>query len=288
MDSPFDRSLDDLGNIVHLEHVNIRQPDQRLATLFYVLGLGFTRDPYLMVGLDNMWINIGRNQIHLPTNNPQRVRGTIGLVVPDLPALAERLTRVGSFLANSQFSFTVGPTSVDATCPWGNRFRCHAPSQEFGSTQLGIAYVEFPVPTNNAIRIVEFYREIMEACARVTLRDGSSAASVAVGRDQFLFFRETEDALEPYDGHHVQIYISDFSNPYRRLSELGRITRDKDPHEWRFKEIVDIHTNESLFTLEHEVRSLKHPLYGRALVNRNPSQDNHAYVRGNDAFVGPF
>src|SRR5436190_15182932 len=124
MDSPFDRSLDDLGNIVHFEHVNIRQPDQRLATLFYVLGLGFTRDPYLMVGLDNMWINIGRNQLHLPTGNPQRVRGTIGLVVPDLVALADRLAQVASFLQGSKCSFTVNQSSVDATCPWGNRFRC--------------------------------------------------------------------------------------------------------------------------------------------------------------------
>ena len=67
-----DRTHDSTSNIVLLEHVNVTVPDQRVATLFYVSGLGFTRDPYLMVGVENMWINIGRNQMHLPTNRPQR------------------------------------------------------------------------------------------------------------------------------------------------------------------------------------------------------------------------
>jgi hypothetical protein len=41
----FDRTTEDLGNAIHLEHVNVQVPDQRLATLFYVAGLGLTRDP---------------------------------------------------------------------------------------------------------------------------------------------------------------------------------------------------------------------------------------------------
>ena len=49
MPQQFDRSAEDLGNAIHFEHVNIQVPDQRLATLFYVAGLGLTRDPYLMV-----------------------------------------------------------------------------------------------------------------------------------------------------------------------------------------------------------------------------------------------
>jgi hypothetical protein len=66
----FDRRQQDIGNIVGLEHVNVRVPDQQIATLFYVVGLGLTRDPYLMVGLDNMWINAGQSQFHLPTGAP--------------------------------------------------------------------------------------------------------------------------------------------------------------------------------------------------------------------------
>ena len=71
----FDRSQEDAGNSVQLEHLNLRQPDQRLATIFYFMGMGFTRDPYLMVGVDNMWVNIGRSQIHLPTGEAQRMPG---------------------------------------------------------------------------------------------------------------------------------------------------------------------------------------------------------------------
>ena len=33
MQQPFDRAAEDLGNSIHLEHVNVQVPDQRLATL---------------------------------------------------------------------------------------------------------------------------------------------------------------------------------------------------------------------------------------------------------------
>jgi hypothetical protein len=79
-----DYTEEDVGNIVSLEHVNIQVPDQPMATLFYVVGLGLTRDPYLNVGLGNMWANIGEQQFHLPTRAAQRISGYIDLVLPDL------------------------------------------------------------------------------------------------------------------------------------------------------------------------------------------------------------
>ena len=36
---------EDVGNIISLEHVNVQISDQAIATLFYVVGMGFTRDP---------------------------------------------------------------------------------------------------------------------------------------------------------------------------------------------------------------------------------------------------
>src|SRR3954447_18633018 len=71
MQQTFDRTAEDLGNAIHLEHVNVTIPDQRLATLFYVTGLGLTRDPYLMVSDSNMWVNAGRSQFHLPAGKAQ-------------------------------------------------------------------------------------------------------------------------------------------------------------------------------------------------------------------------
>jgi len=281
-----DRAREDVGNIVLLEHVNLTQPDQGPTTLFYIVALGGTRDPYLMVGLDNMWINFGRHQLHLPSRDPQpqRLRGTMGFVVPDLAALNARLARIAPRLAGTQFSWRDCGSHVEATCPWGNRVRCHAPAAEFGETELALAYVEFDVPTGAAAGIARFYAEIMGAPAQAH----RGSARVTVGRGQTLVFTETAQDIPPYDGHHIQIYIADFSGPYKKLAERGLITRETDVHEWRFQRIVDPAGGETLFELEHEVRSLRHPLYGRALVNRNPDQTNTRYARGQDAFRGSY
>src|ERR1700681_785719 len=91
MNQPFDRGAEDLGNSIHLEHVNVQVPDQRLATLFYVAGLGLTRDPYLMVSDSNMWVNVGRSQFHLPSGEAQVLRGHTGLVISGRNALLDRL-----------------------------------------------------------------------------------------------------------------------------------------------------------------------------------------------------
>src|SRR5215467_14929070 len=106
--------------------------------------------------------------------------------------------------------------------------------------------------------------------ARPDGHDGCMTASIRTGKHQYLRFRETGQPLPPYDGHHIQIYIADFVQPHDRLRDRNLITRETNRDEWRFRDIVDTTTNEVLFTTEHEVRSVKHPLYDRPLVNRNP------------------
>ncbi|HVB49398.1 MAG TPA: VOC family protein [Burkholderiales bacterium] len=274
----YDRATENVGNVVHLEHVNLTQPDQRLATLFYVVGLGGTRDPYLMVGTGNMWVNFGRTQMHLPTRGAQRLRGRIGFVVPELGALAARLKRVAPELAGSGFAWREAGGAIEATCPWGNRIRCHAPAPEFGATELGLAYLELDAPQGSAAAIARFYRDVLRAPARVE----PGRALVAIGRNQHLAFVETEAPLADYDGHHIQIYLADFSAPYLWLRERGLITLEPDAHEWRFQWIVDPADGRRLYQLEHEVRSMKHPLFGRPLVNRDPGISNATYVPGCD------
>ncbi len=288
MTTNFDRTREDTGNVVALEHVNVTIPDQRPATLFYLMGLGFTRDPYLMVGLDNMWVNIGRSQCHLPSGSPMRLRGTIGVVVPDLGELARRLARVAPLLEGTEFSFKAHADRIETTCPWGNRFRCHAPGLEFGKAELALAYVEFEVPRGTPERIARFYREALHATAAIEQRDGDAVARVDAGTFQQLLFRETDSALPPYDGHHIQIYLADFSGPHRFLAARGLVTEESNEHQYRFRDIVDLDSGEVLFTIEHEVRSLRNPLYARPLVNRNPAQTNTDYVRGHDAFRGTY
>jgi hypothetical protein len=84
-------SDEDVGNIVLLEHVNLQVLDQTLATIYYILGLGLTRDAYFNIGVRNMWTNVGEQQFHLPVRPVQVLHGHIALVVPDLDALNERL-----------------------------------------------------------------------------------------------------------------------------------------------------------------------------------------------------
>lgn len=285
---PFDRARQDLGNIVLLEHVNVTIPDQRPATIFYLSGLGLTRDPYLMAGIDNMWVNVGRSQFHLPSRGPQVLRGHIGIVLPDLAALKLRLQRVAPLLAETRYAWEERDGTVEATCPWGNRIRCHAPAPEFGEADLAIAYVAFDVPPGTARGIARFYEVIMGARAAVDGAVGSETAIVSVSATQRLRFRETAHSLPEYDGHHIQVYVSDFSGPHRRLLERGLVTEESDEYQYRFRDLVDPASGKALFAIEHEVRSLTHPLYARPLVNRNPAQSNRHYVRGHDAYRGTY
>ena len=287
MATTHDRATQDTGNIVALEHVNVMVPDQQAATAFYIMGLGFTRDPYLVTGLDNMWVNVGRSQCHLPTGAAQRLRGTIGVVVPDLDALAQRLKQVATLLNGTQFGYQAHADRIEVTCPWGNRFRCHAPSAEFGPTDLAIPYIEFDVVRGTAEGIAGFYREALRATAVIERQGGNEVACVHAGT-QKLLFRETDGELPPYDGHHFQVYLADFSGPHRFLSQRGLVTEESSTYQYRFCDIVDPGSGKALYKVEHEVRSLKHPLYARPLVNRNPDQSNTRYVRGHDAFRGTY
>ena len=285
MQQPFDRAAEDLGNSIHLEHVNVTVPDQRLATLFYVAGLGLTRDPYLMVSDTNMWVNVGRSQFHLPSGNAQVLRGHTGIVISGREALLDRLASVAKKLDGTAFAFSEHNDHVEATCPWGNRLRCYEPdAARFGRITLGIPYVEFEVPTGTAQGICNFYPQIMGISAELKNDDGA-VARVRVGKDQYLQFRETDRPQPEYDGHHVQFYITNFSGPYRRLSERGLISQEDNQYQYRFRDIVDLADGKHLFTVEHEVRSATHPMYLRPLVNRDPAQTNRTYAHGHDEWA---
>lgn len=278
MDSKFDRSTEDLGNSIQLEHLNLTVPDQQLAIRFYISGLGFTRDPYLVTGLENMWVNIGRNQIHLPIREPQVMRGHIGLVVPDLDGLVKRLDAVRPHLAKTRFAFARRGDHVEVTCPWGNAFRCHAPDEKrFGRVVLGMAYLAFDTKVGTAEKIASFYRRILAIPAEMQKNGKLASARVHVGKNQHLVFNEIDGELPAYDGHHIQLYLVNFSGPHRQLVERGLVFEESDQYQYRFRQLVDPDSGEPVYELEHEIRSVTHPLYGRPLLNRNPDQTNRDY-----------
>ena len=279
----FQRVTQDIGNIVDLGHVNVRVADQQRALIFYVMGLGLTRDPYLTVGVDNAWINVGTSQFHLPVGSPQLLRGVAGLVMPDLDALVARLDAIEPRLRDTKFAFVRAGSQVDVTCPWGNRIRVHAPDVErFGRMLLGMPYVEIDAAPGSAAGIARFYAEIFHAPSSTGHDGASEFARIAIGPSASLIFRESRQALPPYDGHHVQITVADFSGVHGRLLERGLVTEESNESQYRFQDIIDLDTDDVLATLEHEVRSMRHPMFARSLVNRNPAVTNNAYAAGHE------
>jgi predicted enzyme related to lactoylglutathione lyase len=282
MTPAFDRTAEDLGNIVELGHVNVRVPDQSKAVAFYIMGLGLTRDPYLMAGLDNMWVNVGRGQFHLPTRGMDVVRGTTALVMPDLEALLRRLDGAKQYLEGTKFSFREAGDVVETTCPWGNRIRVHAPDlARFGPMRVGMPYVEFDVPAGTDLQaIARFYKEIVGAISGVSKDERGLYAWASCSAECKVMYRETTAPIPEYDGHHIQITLADFSGPHKKLLERGLISEESDQHQYRFLDIVDVDTNKPLFRIEHETRSMRHPMFNRVFVNRNPDMTNRNFVPG--------
>lgn len=283
-DIAFDRRVEDVGNIVEFGHVNLAVPDQQQAIVFYVMGLGLTRDPYLVTGVDNAWINVGRCQFHLPVGPAQLFRGVIGLVLPDLDALVARLAAIEPRLQGTRFGFRRAGALVELSCPWGNRLRVHAPDPaRFGHLRLGMPYVEVDTAPGTAAGIARFYTELLAAPSTCDEDAEGVCAQVPVGLNERLLFRESGRALPAYDGHHVQIAVADFSGVHRRLGERALVSEESHQHQYRFDRIVDPDSGVLLLELEHEVRSMRHPMYARPLVNRDPAISNAVYAAGHEA-----
>jgi catechol 2,3-dioxygenase-like lactoylglutathione lyase family enzyme len=280
----YDRSTEDVGNIVEFGHVNIRVPDQQQAIVFYVMGLGLTRDPFLVTGVDNAWINVGTCQFHLPVGPAQVLAGVIGLVLPDLDALVQRLIAVAPRLKGTRFAFVRDGAQVRIHCPWGNRVHVHAPDPaRFGAMVLGMPYVQLDVPRGAAAGIARFYTDVLAARVLTATQEGVACARVPIGLGESLEFRETDQPLPAYDGHHVQIGVADFSGVHRRLQQRGLVTEESNQSQYRFQDIVDPDSGAVLATLEHEVRSMRHPMYARVLVNRDPAIGNSTYAPGHES-----
>jgi hypothetical protein len=131
--------------------------------------------------------------------------------------------------------------------------------------------------------IARFYKEVLGARVSTAREDGVDNAWVAAGLGESLVFRECKQPLPAYDGHHVQIAVADFSGVHGRLLALGLVTEESNQSQYRFQDIVDPASGTVLATLEHEVRSMRHPMFARQLVNRDPAITNSAYAPGHEA-----
>ena len=245
MQQTFDRAAEDLGNSIHLEHVNVQIPDQRLAMLFYVAGLGLTRDPYLMVADSNMWINVGRSQFHLPTGEPQVLRGHTGIVIAGREALLARLASVRGKLEGTRFNFSEHNDYVEATCPWGNRYRATSPMPRASDASRSV----FPTSSSTCrsgprTGLRRSTATMVDTPAKVVNGDGT-VARVMIGKGQHLLFRETDRPLPEFDEHHIAIYVLDFSGPHGRLKARNLVNREDNQYQYRFRDIVDLDSRQA-------------------------------------------
>lgn len=255
------------GNMLALEHVNIAVPDQQLAMRFYVDGLGFTRDPVSRSGNSTVWLDLGFTQFHLPVGAAQVLRGHVGLVLPGRAELLARLHAVADDLDGTLYGFGEGEEFIDVTSPWGNWLRCFTPDAEVHAVS-GIAYVEFEIPPGAAPGIARFYAEVLGATTEVADDDGATIARCLIGSAQEFIFRESDQPLPAYDGHHVQVYLADINAPCERLSAHDLVYDHNDQSQYRFRDIIDPASGEVLFTIEHEIRNTEHPLYARLIEKK--------------------
>jgi hypothetical protein len=280
-------SSEDVGNIMALEHVNTCCADQTLVTAFYIMGMGFTRDPYMNVGLNNFWVNIGDEQIHIPTRPSQVLPGHVGVVVPNLAGLAQRLESVKDLLAGTKFRYEVKSDHVVAVSPYGNEFHAYEPDPRFGGMRIGIPYVEVRTRRGSSAGIARFYDQILKAPVQVVEDENGASTHVKIGTHQELIFRESDEEIPPYDKHHIAVYIADFTGPYNWLLERGAVTEEVRRHQFRFQDIIDPQSGEVMHVLEHEIRGMFHLMYKRPMTNRNADQNMGAYARGGDILT-PF
>ena len=171
---------------------------------------------------------------------------------------------------------------METICPWGNRIRVHEPDpSRFGQLRVGMPYVEFDIPEDSDLQaIARFYQEILGGIAGVARDERGDYAWASMSADSKVTYRRTTKELPEYDGHHIQITLADFSGPHKKLMERGLISEESDQHQYRFLDIVDVDTNKPIFRIEHETRSMRHPMFNRAFVNRNPEMTNRNFVPG--------
>jgi len=304
-------TVQDVGNVVWFEHINLNVPDKNLSDLFYGDCLGLTRDPYKTGSFDTIHWNIGRQQIHLPLEEDQPAqnsRGVLGIALrSDLfEKFTDRFTKAQkslsrtlkdtdvslkeekweSFPYQKTFGQYQGKASVyyEITCPWGNRFRVH-PAAPTLNASLGINYLQLRCLHGTAKHIARFYQSLLGATVRLKEENDVEIALVSLGPHQNLIFMEIPKSepqqLDQYDGHHICIYIANFSQTFKRLQNRKLIfvnkkfedrakTMEEALHyrSFRFKDIVMVEGRGRLFQLEHEVRSVVHPCYLKPLLNR--------------------
>ena len=162
----------------------------------------------------------------------------------------------------------------------------------------GIDYIEFFVPVHKddggktIDKIASFYEFFFDAPTTVTHDGTSNIAIIGFGKidengraEQSLLFRERfcESGTivnndEIGTGHHIAIYIGANVDQYVAAVEncidggllwinqqfedrVLNVEKAIEVGQFRFKDIIDIENGDVLYSIEHEIRSVNHPLF---------------------------
>jgi len=294
----------DIGNIIHLEHINLNVPDVLLAHRFYIDVLGLTFDSSRDSNVGTTWINAGRTQFHLVAEErAQVIIGTIGVAIPSLENVIQRCmkwTKRRKF-TGTRFQYQVienditkvtpwrkcalrSQRKIQITGPWGNHFELF---EAHNLTMVGIVFVQFDVSNE----VLPFMEEIYTKHFQTHVVQSEEGLEITVGGRQRLIFSPPKYHgynraihcsiplhVEEY-GYHVAIYIGDFSGTFTRMEQdnliyvsdrfrdkADTIEKAKQHRQFRFKDFRN--ENQTLFELEHEIRSVVHSNFMRPLINR--------------------
>lgn len=267
----------EIGGILHLDHINFEAPDHDMATVFFIHGLGLTRDPYRRADEQNMGINVGLQQFHLPRRGEKTppFHGLVGMIVPDIAGIRERfevLQELGKFKGTS-YSWQEEDSSVLLTSPFGFRIRLHANDSVVFSKPLGIKYIEFPAPPGSASAIARFYDQVFRAPTMVCDTDGMPSAIVTAGPHQQIRFLERElDSYETFTMH-LSYHVTNYNQVRTILGEHGALKGTSRGEVFFFDKVFDPDNGETVLNLTNEVRSVYHPDFMRPLINRWPMND---------------
>ena len=266
--------LPEVGGILHFEHINFEVLEHDSATVFFMNGLGLTRDPFRRADETNMGVNIGMQQFHLPRrgNVTPPFDGEVGLVIPDRAKTRFRLERLaerGKF-DGTPFRIKAGKHSDVVVSPYGFRLRLHQAGTIPFPKPLGLAYMDFMVAPGKANGIAQFYRELFKAPVEVTKMGQDKTAIVTVGPHQTLRFRERKNANHNLYSHHIAVYVSNYNEIRDRVVAQGSLDGEGRGQVFFFGEIFNPRTGKKIIDFNHEVRSVYHPEFMRPLVNRWP------------------
>mmetsp|Transcript_1431 Transcript_1431/g.1923 ORF Transcript_1431/g.1923 Transcript_1431/m.1923 type:complete len:300 (+) Transcript_1431:2-901(+) len=237
-----------------MEHINLVVGSKEQAEYFYIEFLGFTPDAGR-----SFHVNLGQQQFHLAENGEpaQKIAGSIGLVVPSLDTLRERIKAAQQVLKDTQFAVLSDDDKngcITICCPWGNRIHLysvnhdllqssmetpqkmtnmHAQGGSYGTHRMairgnpGIRYIEISCPIKKSTAIATFYKEMLGCTVMEATVGESAAAVVCVGPGVHLAFIENPDFTESdtaaQQGVHVCFYANDFEGLYKRLSNRNLI-----------------------------------------------------------------